>query len=99
MCCIQVVWANYVDAMKQAGFSAGQGLYIASGLLTYGANDGAPPPSTNPLHRFVADACSGCSCCFPPCRDGPPRGNLEAVRPLQDGALQGALPAAGRDRG
>ena len=59
------MWANYVDAMKQAGFSAGQGLYIASGLLTYGANDGAPCLSISTLHCCVADASSDCSCCCP----------------------------------
>ena len=28
--------------MRQANFNAGSDLYIASGLLTYGANDGEP---------------------------------------------------------
>jgi len=36
----QVVWENYIDAMKLAGFNPDQGLYIASGLLTYGASEG-----------------------------------------------------------
>lgn len=37
---IQVMWSNYVDTMREAGFNGGQGLYIASGLLTYGAKEG-----------------------------------------------------------
>jgi hypothetical protein len=36
----QVVWEKYIEAMKLAGFDSTQGLYIASGLLTYGASDG-----------------------------------------------------------
>ncbi len=39
---MQAVWRNYVQAMRQAGFSAGVGVYVASGLLTYGASQGAP---------------------------------------------------------
>ena len=39
---MQAVWRNYVQAMQQAGFSAGVGVYVASGLLTYGASQGAP---------------------------------------------------------
>lgn len=45
MCCIvhvQVIWHLYKQAMKEAGFSAPTGLYIASGVLTYGADDGEP---------------------------------------------------------
>ena len=38
---VQVVWHNYVQAMRTAGFSQDVVLYGASGLLTYGANDGA----------------------------------------------------------
>ena len=43
---LQVVWHGYVQAMRQAGFSGDLVLYVASGLLTYGANEGAPqmPP-------------------------------------------------------
>ncbi|KAK9827655.1 hypothetical protein WJX81_004166 [Elliptochloris bilobata] len=33
-----VIWHNYIQAMSQAGFSAGVGVYVASGLLTYGAS-------------------------------------------------------------
>ena len=39
-CMLQVVWHGYVQSMRQALFSADLGLYVASGLLTYGANDG-----------------------------------------------------------
>ncbi len=39
---MQVVWRNYVHAMREAGFSAGVGVYVASGLLTYGASKGSP---------------------------------------------------------
>ena len=39
---MQAVWRKYVQAMRQAGFSAGVGVYVASGLLTYGASQGAP---------------------------------------------------------
>lgn len=39
---MQVVWRNYLKAMRQAGFSAGVGVYVASGLLTYGASQGTP---------------------------------------------------------
>lgn len=35
----QVVWHGYVQSMRQALFSPDLGLYVASGLLTYGAND------------------------------------------------------------
>ena len=37
---VKVVWHNYIMAMQKAGFSSNVGLYVASGLLTYGANDG-----------------------------------------------------------
>ena len=37
---LQVVWHNYIMAMQKAGFSGNLGLYVASGLLTYGASDG-----------------------------------------------------------
>ncbi len=40
----QVVWHGYVQAMRQAGFTGDLVLYVASGLLTYGANDGASIP-------------------------------------------------------
>lgn len=38
--CMQVIWNNYIHAMRQAGFSSGTGVYVASGLLTYGASQG-----------------------------------------------------------
>ena len=44
-CMLQVVWHGYVQSMRQALFSADLGLYVASGLLTYGANDGEHSPS------------------------------------------------------
>ncbi|KAK9844459.1 hypothetical protein WJX74_002810 [Apatococcus lobatus] len=34
-----VVWHGYVQAMRQAGFTGDLVLYVASGLLTYGANE------------------------------------------------------------
>ena len=37
---MQVVWNGYVTSMLQAGFTSDLVLYAASGLLTYGANDG-----------------------------------------------------------
>lgn len=37
---MQVVWRGYVQSMLQAGFTSDLVLYAASGLLTYGANDG-----------------------------------------------------------
>ncbi len=37
---LQVVWHGYVQAMRQAGFTGDLVLYVASGLLTYGANEG-----------------------------------------------------------
>ncbi len=39
----QVVWRNYIQAMRQAGFGAEVGVYVASGLLTYGASQGMRP--------------------------------------------------------
>ncbi len=39
----QVVWRKYIQAMRQAGFGAGVGVYVASGLLTYGASQGMRP--------------------------------------------------------
>ncbi len=39
---VQVVWEKYIEAMQVAGFNPHQGLYIASGLLTYGASEGEP---------------------------------------------------------
>lgn len=39
-CLLQVVWNGYVTSMLQAGFTSNLVLYAASGLLTYGANDG-----------------------------------------------------------
>lgn len=39
-CMTQVVWNGYVTSMLQAGFTSDLVLYAASGLLTYGANDG-----------------------------------------------------------
>ncbi|KAK9827681.1 hypothetical protein WJX81_007940 [Elliptochloris bilobata] len=32
------LWHSYIQAMKQANFSAGVSVYVASGLLTYGAS-------------------------------------------------------------
>lgn len=37
---LQAVWNAYVGSMRQAGFTANVPMYVASGLLTYGANDG-----------------------------------------------------------
>jgi hypothetical protein len=37
---VQVIWHLYKQAMVQANFNASTGLYIASGLLTYGASEG-----------------------------------------------------------
>ena len=37
---MQVVWRGYVQSMLQASFTSDLVLYAASGLLTYGANDG-----------------------------------------------------------
>ncbi len=34
------MWNAYVGSMRQAGFTANVPMYVASGLLTYGANDG-----------------------------------------------------------
>ena len=42
-CELQVIWHNYIQAMRLAGFSAGVGVYVASGLLTYGARQGMAP--------------------------------------------------------
>ena len=39
-CMVQVVWRGYVQSMLQASFTSDLVLYAASGLLTYGANDG-----------------------------------------------------------
>ncbi len=73
---MQVVWRNYIQAMRQAGFGAGVGVYVASGLLTYGASKGTPllapmhvPTSgfltvtTMPAHDTSATA-KGCSACM-----------------------------------
>jgi len=46
----QVVWRKYIQAMRQAGFGAGVGVYVASGLLTYGASQGMRP-TTNSCTR------------------------------------------------
>lgn len=35
----EAVWNAYVGSMRQAGFTANVPMYVASGLLTYGAND------------------------------------------------------------
>lgn len=48
---VQVVWHGYVQAMRQAGFTGDLVLYVASGLLTYGANEGklfVPVSPNNP---------------------------------------------------
>jgi hypothetical protein len=37
----QVIWHLYKQAMREAKFNSSTPLYIASGLLTYGANEGA----------------------------------------------------------
>lgn len=37
---VQVIWDRYVRAMQEARFTESVGVYIASGLLTYGANEG-----------------------------------------------------------
>ena len=34
---VQVVWAMYREAMRDAGFNALAPLYVATGLLSYGA--------------------------------------------------------------
>ncbi len=47
---MQVVWRNYIQAMRQAGFSAVVGVYVASGLLTYGASQGTPLLAPMNLH-------------------------------------------------
>jgi hypothetical protein len=36
----QAVWQSYVHAMRLAGFSNNTSVYVASGLLTYGAEHG-----------------------------------------------------------
>ncbi len=36
----QAVWNAYVASMRQAGFKPDVPMYVASGLLTYGASDG-----------------------------------------------------------
>ncbi len=38
---LQALWNEYVQAMQRGGFSADTPMYVASGLLTYGANEGA----------------------------------------------------------
>ena len=37
---VQAIWDSYKDSMRQAGFQASSDLYIASGLLSYGASAG-----------------------------------------------------------
>ncbi len=37
---VQVVWAKYVEAMREAKFNSARSVYIASGLLTYGSHEG-----------------------------------------------------------
>ena len=37
---VQVIWDRYVRAMQEARFSESVGVYVASGLLTYGASQG-----------------------------------------------------------
>ena len=39
----EAVWNAYVASMRQAGFTSDVPMYVASGLLTYGASDGAAP--------------------------------------------------------
>ncbi len=40
---MQAVWNAYVQSMRQACFTPDTPMYVASGLLTYGANNGAAP--------------------------------------------------------
>lgn len=37
---VQVVWRKYMETMHHATFDDQTDLYVASGLLTYGASDG-----------------------------------------------------------
>lgn len=50
---VQVVWRGYVQSMLQAGFTSDLVLYAASGLLTYGANDG--------MGACLLQHCSSCT--------------------------------------
>ena len=52
MACLQVVWEKYIEAMKLAGFDQDQGLYIASGLLTYGASAGGVASQTKNMPDY-----------------------------------------------
>ena len=55
LCFVQVVWNGYVTSMLQAGFTSNLVLYAASGLLTYGANDGMS--LTNAFTAIVVRLC------------------------------------------
>ena len=54
---MQVVWRGYVQSMLQAGFTSDLVLYAASGLLTYGANDGKYT-STKVISPVIKFLCS-----------------------------------------
>ncbi len=53
---LQAVWNGYLGAMQAAGFASDLPLYVATGLLTYGANEGmlwvyaVPTPNAIPTH-------------------------------------------------
>jgi hypothetical protein len=36
----QVVWQGYISTMRSVGFNASTRVYVASGMLTYGASGG-----------------------------------------------------------
>lgn len=50
---LQALWNAYVQAMRQAGFSRDTPMYVASGLLTYGASDGALTPPLPALADII----------------------------------------------
>lgn len=56
----QVVWDRYVRAMQEANFSASVGMYVASGLLTYGASQGEDAPGYGAETACRQRQCSAC---------------------------------------
>lgn len=83
--CLQALWNEYVQAMQRGGFSADTPMYVASGLLTYGANDGA---------LMLAVPC----CCRLVCHTSCARRHVGGKRPppTADSPVSGAAGSEGR---
>ena len=98
---VQVLWQGYTAAMREAEFDESTPLYVASGLLTYGATQGKLQACLF-LRLHVTHVPSNICCVFPcpfcssvntACRYDGCGDNAYGHGPLLWRAYKGALPA------